>query len=49
MRLEFILYISHSFSKVAMLPHTGYVFYSQLVQDTPPVSVKNYYLIEIFY
>ncbi|XP_058831390.1 U4/U6 small nuclear ribonucleoprotein Prp31 [Topomyia yanbarensis] len=24
------------FSKVAMLPHTGYVFYSDIVQDTPP-------------
>ncbi|XP_058464245.1 U4/U6 small nuclear ribonucleoprotein Prp31 [Malaya genurostris] len=24
------------FSKVTMLPHTGYVFYSDIVQDTPP-------------
>lgn len=24
------------FSKVAMLPHTGYIYYSQIVQDTPP-------------
>ncbi|KXJ71059.1 U4/U6 small nuclear ribonucleoprotein Prp31 [Aedes albopictus] len=24
------------FSKVAMLPHTGYVYYSDIVQDTPP-------------
>lgn len=24
------------FSKVTMLPHTGYIYYSQIVQDTPP-------------
>lgn len=24
------------FSKVAMLPHTGFVYYSDIVQDTPP-------------
>lgn len=24
------------FSKVAMLPHTGYVYYSDIVQETPP-------------
>lgn len=24
------------FSKVAMLPHTGYIFYCDIVQDTPP-------------
>lgn len=28
------------FSKTQMLPHTGYVFYSQIVQDTAPVSFK---------
>lgn len=26
------------FSQVTMLPHTGFIFYSQIVQDTPPVS-----------
>jgi len=25
------------FSQVAALPHTGYVYYSGIVQDTPPV------------
>lgn len=25
------------FSKVQMLPHTGFVYYSQIVQDTNPV------------
>lgn len=25
------------FSKTQMLPHTGYVYYAQIVQDTPPV------------
>lgn len=25
------------FSKTQMLPHTGFVFYSPIVQDTPPV------------
>jgi U4/U6 small nuclear ribonucleoprotein PRP31 len=24
------------FSKVTMLPHTGYIYYSQIVQDTAP-------------
>lgn len=28
--------ILSGFSKVAMLPHTGYVYYSEIVQDTPP-------------
>lgn len=28
--------ILSGFSKVAMLPHTGFVFYSDIVQDTPP-------------
>lgn len=26
------------FSQVAMLPHTGFIYYSEIVQDTPPVS-----------
>lgn len=26
------------FSQVAMLPHTGFVFYADIVQNTPPVS-----------
>lgn len=26
------------FSQVATLPHTGFIYYSDIVQDTPPVS-----------
>lgn len=29
------------FSKVQMLPHTGFIFYSQLVQDTTPVGTSK--------
>lgn len=26
------------FSQVTLLPHTGFIYYSDIVQDTPPVS-----------
>lgn len=26
------------FSQVATLPHTGFIYYSDIVQETPPVS-----------
>lgn len=29
------------FSQVATLPHTGFVYYSDIVQDTIPVSISN--------
>lgn len=29
------------FSQVATLPHTGFIYYSDIVQDTPPVSTKE--------
>lgn len=32
------------FSQVAMLPHTGFVYYCSLVQDAPPVS-RDYSLV----
>jgi len=31
--------ILSGFSQVAMLPHTGYVYFCDLVQDTPPVII----------
>ncbi len=27
------------FSQVATLPHTGFIYYSEIVQDAPPVSI----------
>jgi len=30
------------FSQVTALPHTGFVYYSELVQDTPPVSFSAF-------
>lgn len=32
-------YFYFRFSKVQMLPHTGFVYYSQIVQDTNPVNI----------
>lgn len=32
------------FSQTTMLPHTGFVYYSEIVQNTPPVC-KNYHVI----
>lgn len=29
------------FSQIHMLPHTGFIYYSDIVQNTPPVSVIN--------
>lgn len=26
------------FSQVATLPHTGFIYYSDIVQETPPVN-----------
>lgn len=28
------------FSSTAILPHTGFIYYSSIVQDTPPVSLN---------
>lgn len=34
------MYVSTcSFSKTQMLPHTGFIYYSQIVQSTTPVSI----------
>lgn len=33
------------FSQVTMLPHTGFVYYSDIVQNTPPVSFLFFILI----
>lgn len=35
------------FSQVTMLPHTGFVYYSDIVQNTPPVSTLMYLIINI--
>lgn len=36
--------ILSGFSTVSALPHTGFIYYSDIVQDTPPVSYS--YIIE---
>lgn len=35
------------FSQTTMLPHTGFVYYSEIVQNTPPVC-KNYHVILVY-
>ena len=30
------------FSSTQILPHTGFIYYSDMVQKTPPVSTKHY-------
>ena len=30
------------FSSTQILPHTGFIYYSDMVQKTPPVSTEHY-------
>lgn len=32
------------FSQVTTLPHTGFIYYSEIVQDTPPVNLSFSFL-----
>ena len=36
------------FSTTAILPHTGYIYYCDIVQKTPPVSVAMAYYLQHF-
>lgn len=40
------------FSQMASLPHTGFIYYSEIVQETPPVSIQkitigSYFFVEV--
>lgn len=37
------------FSQTTMLPHTGFVYYSEIVQNTPPVSILLAILLQEFH
>lgn len=37
------------FSQVTALPHTGFVYYCDIVQDAPPVSCETFFIIKLVF